>query len=256
MTDDATVTGPGPDHLSTAILEIITAGAGGDDHLEPVRALLRSSRRLLHASGAGVSLADPEDRLRVVAVTSPEVGRLEAAELAAGRGPCVESHRRAVAVVYPDAEITDPRWPGLGPAILATGARSVHAIPMLGGRRRPLGVLNLFHAEPGPLDEQTIASASALAEAAAYTARQLDALRRGRLRIQHLETALASRVTIEQAKGMLAVYWRTSPDAAFTRLRQVARDTNQSLHELAARVVSGTFPAPADDGIPETGQNP
>ncbi|KUL23549.1 GAF and ANTAR domain-containing protein [Actinoplanes awajinensis] len=256
MTDDATAGVSGPDHLSSALLEIITAGAGGDDQLEPVRALLRSSRRLLHATGAGVFLADPEDRLRVVAVTSAAVGRLEATELASGRGPCVESHRRAVPVAYPDADVVDPRWPGLGPAIRATGARAVHAIPMLGGQGRPFGVLNLFHTEPGRLDDETITVAGALAEAAAHTARHLDALRRSRLRIQHLETALASRVTIEQAKGMLAVHWRISPDAAFTRIRQLARDTNQNLHELAGEIVSGRFPLPADDGGPEPGQSP
>ncbi|MDI6101386.1 ANTAR domain-containing protein [Actinoplanes sp. NEAU-A12] len=256
MTDDATPAGQSADHLSTAFLEIITAGAQCDDSLEPVRALLRSTRRLLRADGAGVFLADTEDRLRVVAVTSAAVGRLEATELACGRGPCVESHRRAVPVAYPDAEVADPRWPGLGPAIRATGARAVHAIPMLGGRRRPIGVLHLFHIEPGLLDEKTITMAGALAGAAAHTVGHRDALRCSRLRIKHLETALASRVIIEQAKGMLAVRWRISPDAAFARLRQLARDTNQNLHELAGDIVAGTFqPAAGVDG-PEPGQDP
>jgi AmiR/NasT family two-component response regulator len=94
-----------------------------------------------------------------------------------------------------------------------------------------------------------------LAEAAAHTARHLDALRHSRLRIRNLETALATRVTIEQAKGMMAVHWRISPNAAFTRLRQLARDTNQNLHELAAEIVAGCFLPSADSG-PEPGPTP
>lgn len=54
-----------------------------------------------------------------------------------------------------------------------------------------------------------------------------------------LQRARTSRVTIEQAKGILAERWRVSPDEAFTALRRHARDHNQRLHLVAGKVVAG-----------------
>lgn len=53
-----------------------------------------------------------------------------------------------------------------------------------------------------------------------------------------LETALASRVVIEQAKGMLAERHGTSVEEAFGMLRKHARDHNASLQEVATAVVT------------------
>jgi AmiR/NasT family two-component response regulator len=52
-----------------------------------------------------------------------------------------------------------------------------------------------------------------------------------------LEHALASRVVIEQAKGMIAARDNISVDDAFTRLRQHSNNHNASLHEIARAVV-------------------
>ena len=53
-----------------------------------------------------------------------------------------------------------------------------------------------------------------------------------------LETALTSRVVIEQAKGMLAERRGISLEEAFQALRKHARDHNASLHEVATAVVT------------------
>ena len=52
-----------------------------------------------------------------------------------------------------------------------------------------------------------------------------------------LQTALVSRVLIEQAKGMIAVQTGTSIDAAFQILRKYARDHNERIHDVAGAVV-------------------
>jgi hypothetical protein len=57
-------------------------------------------------------------------------------------------------------------------------------------------------------------------------------------RNQQLETALRSRVMIEQAKGVLAERFGTDPEAAFQLLRRAARSNRLRIHELAARVVA------------------
>ena len=79
-----------------------------------------------------------------------------------------------------------------------------------------------------------------------------------------LETALASRIVIEQAKGVLAERYRIGLDRAFVILRSAARSNRIKIHDLAqlvvtsprtpvpielelarGRVVKGAFPASA-----------
>ncbi|TML95174.1 MAG: ANTAR domain-containing protein [Actinobacteria bacterium] len=53
-----------------------------------------------------------------------------------------------------------------------------------------------------------------------------------------LQTALDSRVVIEQAKGILAERESISPDEAFNEMRRQARSQRMKLHDLAAGVVA------------------
>jgi PAS domain S-box-containing protein len=55
---------------------------------------------------------------------------------------------------------------------------------------------------------------------------------------EQLETALTSRIVIEQAKGMLAERRGTSVEEAFQVLRKHARDHNASLQDVATAVVT------------------
>lgn len=52
-----------------------------------------------------------------------------------------------------------------------------------------------------------------------------------------LQTALDSRVVIEQAKGVLAERRGIAPDVAFDELRREARRARRKLHDLAQEVV-------------------
>ena len=57
---------------------------------------------------------------------------------------------------------------------------------------------------------------------------------------EQLQTALNSRVIIEQAKGKLAERLSLDMDQAFTILRDHARASNRKLSDLARAVVAGT----------------
>ena len=63
------------------------------------------------------------------------------------------------------------------------------------------------------------------------------AIRRGEVVNEQLQTALNSRVIIEQAKGVLAQRGNLTMDAAFDRLRRYARNHNLRLSEVARQVV-------------------
>jgi hypothetical protein len=59
-----------------------------------------------------------------------------------------------------------------------------------------------------------------------------------RLSIRQLEHALAARVRIEQAIGVLAERWQTTPRDAFERLRRVARSLGRKVHDLGGEVIA------------------
>jgi hypothetical protein len=78
----------------------------------------------------------------------------------------------------------------------------------------------------------------------ARTEQPLDELGQLRLSVKQLEHALAARVVVEQAIGVLTERQRSSPRDAFERLRKVARSRGRKVHDLAKEVVmSATDPA-------------
>jgi len=64
-------------------------------------------------------------------------------------------------------------------------------------------------------------------------------------RVSQLETALHSRIVIEQAKGVLARALGISTDQAFSQLRKTARDRRLKLHGLAATIAESPMRAEA-----------
>jgi len=61
-------------------------------------------------------------------------------------------------------------------------------------------------------------------------------------RARQLETALRSRLIIEQAKGYLAGRDGIDPEVAFERLRKHARDNHLAIHDVSRQVVAGELP--------------
>jgi hypothetical protein len=64
-------------------------------------------------------------------------------------------------------------------------------------------------------------------------------------RVAQLETALNSRIVIEQAKGILARALNLSTDQAFDVLRQTARNRGAKTHDLAATIAAAPTEAEA-----------
>lgn len=66
----------------------------------------------------------------------------------------------------------------------------------------------------------------------------LDEVAQLRLSVKQLEHALAARVVVEQAIGVLTERQGSSPRDAFERLRKVARSRGRKVHDLAREVVA------------------
>jgi GAF domain-containing protein len=196
---------------------------------------------LLTADAAGILLADVHRNLRVVASTNEQTAWMELLQLQADEGPCVECFRTATPVSVTDLSQTADRWPRFSTALTAAVAdrepyRSVHALP-LRLRGEPIGALNLFHRQPGPLPPADLALGQALADVATIGILSERAINRGEVLNEQLQTALNSRVIIEQAKGVLAERGNLDMDAAFDRLRGYSRDHNLKLSDVGRQIV-------------------
>lgn len=215
------------------------------DVIDLLDRLVSYSVELLGVEAAGILLADPQRRLRVVASSSEDAESMELLQLQADEGPCVECFRSGLPVSVVDLADTAGRWPVLA-AVLTSGGmfRSVHALP-LRLRGEAIGAMNLFHHQPGALPEDDLALGQAMADVATIGILQERSIRRGELFKEQMQTALNSRVIIEQAKGVLAEQDGLSMDDAFGQLRSYSRNRNQRLSEVARRVVEGDLDADA-----------
>ena len=107
-------------------------------------------------------------------------------------------------------------------------------------REQVIGALNLFSRRPGSRPGADIRIGQALADVATIGLLQHRARLKADTVAEQLQTALNSRVMIEQAKGKLAERLGIDMDQAFNILRDHARAHNRKLSDLARAVVEGT----------------
>lgn len=223
--------------LIKAFVELADTLVDDYDIIDLLDRLVTYSVQLLAADAAGILLADAQRNLRVVASTNEQTEWMEMMQLEADEGPCVECFRTGAPVTVTDLTDTAERWPRLVAALGDGEAyRSVHALP-LRLRGQAIGAMNLFHRQPGPLPAADLALGQALADVATIGILQERAISRGEVLNEQLQTALNSRVIIEQAKGVLANRGNLSMNTAFDQLRRYARTHNLRLSEVARQIV-------------------
>jgi GAF domain-containing protein len=191
---------------------------------------------LLDAAAAGLLLADHRGNLSVIAASAEETRLLELFQLQNDEGPCLDCYRTGHPVSVGDLAAESERWPRFSKHAHEQGFRSVHALPMR-LRDHTIGTLNLFGSKAGPMPEQDLRVAQALADVATIGILQERAIHRAEILAEQLQSALNSRVVIEQAKGLLAANGDLSMDEAFLRLRAHARNNNLRLSALAADLI-------------------
>jgi hypothetical protein len=109
-------------------------------------------------------------------------------------------------------------------------------------REQVIGALNLFRADPGAFDPVDIRVGQALADVATISLLHERSMRHSDTLNEQLQTALNSRVIIEQAKGKLAERLGLDMGQAFSLLRDHARSRNLRLSALAQAFIDGSEP--------------
>ena len=207
------------------------------DIIDLLDRLVAHSITLLAADAAGILLADAHEQLRPVAASSEDARIMDLLQVQSDEGPCLEAYQGSTQIRIPDLAQEVDRWPRFVAAVAdAGGFASVHAIPMR-LRGVAIGALNLFHHQIGALPDADLALGQALADVATIGILQERAIRHGEVVNEQLQTALDSRVIIEQAKGVVAQHFTVGMDTAFDRLRRYARSNNLRLADTARRLV-------------------
>lgn len=229
------------ERIAQTFVELADTLVADFDLMEFLHTLADRCVELLDVDAAGLLLADGRGMLRLVAASTEQARIAELFQIQNDEGPCLDCYHTGQAVVVSDirAGQTVRRWPRFATAAREMGFAGVHAIPMR-LRDQVIGTLNLFRREPDGLDPAVARAARALVDVATIGILQERAVRQQELVAGQLQSALNSRVMIEQAKGILAERLQTTPDEAFVLLRHYARDHNRPLTGLVGDVIQGT----------------
>ncbi|MFI6096519.1 GAF and ANTAR domain-containing protein [Lentzea sp. NPDC051213] len=233
--------------MASAFVDLADTLVADFDVIDFLHTLAARSVQLLDADAAGIMLADQQGGLHVMAASTEEARLLELCELQNNEGPCLDCFRTGLPVACYDPAAMRVTWPTFTERLQQVGFQSAQALPMR-LREETIGALNLFRTRPGKLTEADLAIGQAMADVATVGLIQERVIAAGELLAVQLQTALTSRVQLEQAKGVLAQRARLPMDQAFLLMRDYARSHNRRLTDVAAQIIDGTLD---EDALPK-----
>jgi GAF domain-containing protein len=233
---------PRETRVLNAVVSLVDSLLDDFDVVDLLTGLTERCAELLDIEAAGILLADPLHRLRLLAATSEQARELELFQLQADQGPCMDCYATGQAVSVADLQAATQRWPRFVPAAIDAGFASVHAVPMRAAGS-VLGALNLFGSVPGELTEADLLVGQTLTHIACVAILQEHAPTPATVMPQ-LRSALASRVVVEQAKGLLHHMLDVSVEEAFNVLRTYARAHGEHLTDVARRLMTDRYSRP------------
>jgi GAF domain-containing protein len=200
-----------------------------------VRLVGSESAAILYAAGDddSVSAAASDDRGLMLALGGP--GTPDGVR--PPDDPWTDCKETGQLIAIADVAAKIDRWPWFAKSAVQAGFTTITLVPV----SSPDGVLGALALLGGqPPDVAGILLALSLADAAGAGLAVSREHRRQQDAITELQSALTSRIVIEQAKGILAERWKITPDEAFGHLRRHARSSQQGLPDIARGVIAGS----------------
>jgi transcriptional regulator with GAF, ATPase, and Fis domain len=189
-----------------------------------------------------------QGRYLTVASTDEAATEADQVEYETGSGPCVEAATSGVESVIVDLR-TDDRWPEWAAASLRLGFLSAAGVPADTGAGAQLA-LDLYGRQPDMFGEPEMQRARIYVDEAARALRLCLLLSEMTERTEHLQSAMASRSTIDQALGVIMGQNRISRDDAFAILRSASQHRNTKLRDVAATLIENLTGHPAEENLP------
>ena len=224
--------------LATTFVELADTLHDDFDVLDFLQNLVSRSAEIMNADAAALVLADPRGVLHPVASTTHAAQVLELLAIAIAEGPCVDAFDSAEHVVNVPRDVAAARWPRFVASADELGFRCCQVVPMK-LRTEVMGALNVLFRSDIELSDADVVILEALASVATIGLLQERTPRQKELLIQQLRTALNERVTVEQAKGVVAEVSGTDVGVAFDLIADFTRRTDRTLGEVARDVLDG-----------------
>jgi hypothetical protein len=205
------------------------------DLLVGLQRVVEATRTVVGVDGTGLTLAHEDGRPRWVAVSDAAMELLEQVQHDFGEGPCLAAFAedRVVAVEDLRSELV---WDRIAAVVGQLQVCGVLSVPVRLADQ-PVGTLDVYASQPRVWSTGEVEALGALAVVTAELVSTGVELAVRDAEVAQLRRALASRVWIEQAKGVLAATRGVNPDEAFQQLRKQARSSSRRLADLAQEVV-------------------
>jgi hypothetical protein len=184
---------------------------------------------------AGVLLVQKrKKKTQSVATSDPVVEKLDAIQMDAGEGPCLEAAWEHTTFRLDDFT-TEKRFPKfVAEALAHTPVKSSLSFELY-SNESSMGALNLFS------DHANAFSLAAEETGLVYATHAALALYRAKEK-EHFTSALASRDVIGQAKGMIMERFNIDSLQAFELLRKLSQDSNTPIADIARQLVDTDHP--------------
>jgi GAF domain-containing protein len=197
---------------------------------EVLRGVTEAAVELLPgATTAGVLLIGRGGKFESHAVTDPVMYKLDTLQHDLEEGPCITAAIDDLIVRVSDFT-KETRWPKYSAAVTELGIRSSLSFKLY-TTKQSAGALNVFSDRIDAFDGESEAIGSVLA---AHAAAAIIASRQG----EQLESALTSRDTIGQAKGIVMERFNVDAVRAFELLRELSQTSNTKLTDVAREVIA------------------
>jgi GAF domain-containing protein len=207
------------------------------DVVELLDRLVADCVSLVGVDAAAILLVGRDRHLEVVASSNEASYLMELFQLESRSGPAVEAVQTGESVSITDLDQLRHVWPGFARAIEAVGFSAVYALPMR-LREQTIGALTLFSSTQPELSVFDRRLAQALADVATIGILQHQSASRASVLVEQLQLALNTRISVEQAKGVVAEFGGVDMGAAFEAIRDFARNNRLKLSSAAAALVS------------------
>ena len=175
-------------------------------------------------------------RARTVVFTGPLASFLDERQYEQGFGPCMDAALSGGTITVNTA---DPGsvYPDFARVAAHRGVTRVLSVG-LPIPQRTVGALNMYSSTRQPFMDESVVLAEAFAGYAAVAVANATLHQAAVDQALHMQAAMRTRSTIEQAKGILISRRYCTPEEAFNLLVQASQRRNRKLHDIAIELVS------------------
>jgi GAF domain-containing protein len=224
-----------PEDFNDAVLELSSLLLGEESTQGILQRIVDLTQSAVPGCAhCGLSLLT-DSRVTTAAATDGTTLQLDGSQYTNNEGPCLEAAALGETVRVHDFG-ADDRYPRFAVDALRLGIHSSVSLP-LQVRDRTIGALNLYGTTAKAFDETAEVLASRFARQAAATLANAEIHERTVTLVTQLNQAMASRSTIDLARGILIATTGCDADEAFNLLKQQSQHENIKLRDVAAEIV-------------------